>query len=369
MQRSDLPDRNPSSLSGECRRIVCLGIASVLPTLFRSPSVILLPATDVLSAAWRRPEPSPSAARPAAIRRLITYRILKSQVAITLVGQIVSALRTLNPGRVRSMARRPLTFGVLAADERCVEDIHDFLFPKPHRFSNRHILRIATEDDFSRATVGFSECGVPHPAHFYAYDRRETCASAKALLGQQEEIWLPLATNFPGFRPLVSERLTWKVAKENTVFTVATALPNIVPSILTLPWSAGEFASDSAFLTLNQIRLSFLLAAAHGQEVGYDRQSLKIGSIIGAAVGWRALARQLVSKIPGGGGLFTKGLIAFAGTYAVGRALEHWYREGTLLGHAAQRGHYADAFSRGQETVEEIVERAMSTARAAVRSA
>ena len=290
-------------------------------------------------------------------------------MAIKLIGQIASALRTLNPGRVRSIARRPVTFGVLAADERYVEEIHGFLFPRPHRFSNRNTLRIATEDDFARATAGFSERGVPHPAHFYAFDRIEPKESASTLLREHEDAWLPLASNFPGFRPLVSELLTWKIARENTLFTVATALPNIVPSVLTLPWSAGEFASDSAFLTLNQVRLSFLLAAAHGQEVGYDRQSLKIGSIIGAAVGWRALSRQLVSKIPAGGGLLPKGLIAFAGTYAVGRGLEHWYREGTLLGRPAQREHYADAFSRGRETVQDIVDRAISKSRAAVRSA
>ncbi len=267
------------------------------------------------------------------------------------------------------MVQRPVTFGVLAADEDCVDDIHEFLFPQLNHFSNRNTLRIATEDDFHGATLGFSERGVPHPAHFYTFDRSDAKGSALTLLREHEDAWLPLASSFPGFRPAVSERLTWKVAKENTLFTVATAIPNVVPSVLTLPWAVGEFASDSAFLTMNQVRLSFLLAAAHGQEVGYDRQSLKIGSIIGAAFGWRALARQLASKVPAGGGLISKGLISFAGTYAVGRGLEHWFREGRLLGRAAQREYYVNAYRRGRGTVEEIVKHAIPTFRPTARSA
>ena len=267
------------------------------------------------------------------------------------------------------MAQRPVTFGVLAADEQCVEEIQEFLFPPPSRVAGRNLLRIAREEDFARATVGFSECGVPHPVHFYSFDRRDPRTTASILLSEHEDYWLALASRFPGFRPAVSERLIWKIAKENTFFTVTTALPNIVPTVLVLPWSVGEFASDTAFLTMNQVRLSLLLAAAHGQEVGYDRQSLKIGSIVGAAFGWRALARGLVSKVPAGGGLLAKGLIAFAGTYAVGRGLEHWFREGSLLGRAAQRKHYADAYRRGRDTVEAIVKSAISTSRTTKRTA
>ena len=366
MQRSGKLGLSPPARADR-RRNAFLAVALVLPTLSRDLGGSVTADTDLPHAACKRPETSKPAARDS--RGSTTHHILKFQVAITLIGQVASALRTLNPEQVRSMVRRPVTFGVLAADECCVEEIHDFLFPRPYGCASRNTLRIATEDDFARVTVGFSERGVPHPAHFYAFDRIDPRASASTLLREHEDAWLPLASNFPGFRRSVSELLTWKIAKENTLFTVATALPNIVPSVLTLPWSVGEYASDSAFLTLNQVRLSFLLAAAHGQEVGYDRQSLKIGSIIGAAVGWRALARQLVSKIPAGGGLLSKGLIAFAGTYAVGRGLEHWYREGTLLGSAAQREHYANALRRGRETVQDIVDRAMSNTRAVVRSA
>ncbi len=292
--------------------------------------------------------------------RLVAFGVLK---------QIASALRTLSPQEVRGIAQRPVVFGVLAVDESCVGQIHEFLCGDSGGPGRSRVVRIASEDDFARVTLGFSERGIPHPQSFYEFDPTDPKSSADKLLDQNEEDWIAISRNFPGMRRMVSERLIWKIAKENTLFTVATSVPNVVPSVLTLPWAAGEFASDTAFLTMNQVRLSLLLAAAHGHEVGYDRQTLKIGSIVGAAIGWRALARQLVSKVPAGGGIVSKGLIAFAGTYVVGRGLEHWFREGSLLDRATQRAFYADALSNAKETVDGIVRNALSASRTAERSA
>ena len=108
-----------------------------------------------------------------------------------------------------------------------------------------------------------------------------------------------------------------KIAKENALFSLATALPDIVPFI-SLPWAIGEFASDTAFLTANQIRMAFLLAAANDRDIGYHEQRGEIASIILGAFGWRALARELVGKIPWGGGLVPKAAIAYAGTRVAG---------------------------------------------------
>ena len=290
-------------------------------------------------------------------------------VALGVLKQITSAFKTLNPQEVRGIAERPVVFGVLAADESCVDQIHEFLGACPGEQSHPQIVRIASESDFRRVTIGFSERGIPHPQSFFEFDPISPRSSVDKLLDQNEEDWIALARSFPGLRRMISERLIWKIARENTLFTVATSVPNIVPSVLTLPWTAGEFASDTAFLTVNQVRLSLLLAAAHGHEVGYDKQTLKIGSIVGAAIGWRAMARQLVSKVPAGGGLVSKGLIAFAGTYVMGRGLEHWHREGSLMDRATQRAFYADAYSNAKETVDGIVRHVLSASGAAERTA
>ena len=286
-----------------------------------------------------------------------------------LIGQFRAAIKALNPDAVNAAAERPIAFGVLAADDDCVAAMQEFLRPDEQRGFPGEVIRITSDRDFDRVTAGFAERGIPHPRHFYSFDRADPDSSAASLLDDCESDWIPLARNFSGFRSAVSDRFIWKIARENALCTVASSLPNVVPSALILPWAVGEFASDTLFLTVNQVRLSFLLAAAHGHSVGFDSQSIKIGSIAGAAFGWRAIARQAVSKVPAGIGLVPKGLIALAGTYAVGRGLEHWHREGTILGSAARLRHFEDARVKGRDAVERIVRSVLSPSSPAARPA
>lgn len=248
--------------------------------------------------------------------------------------------------------------------------------------------------------VGFSETGLPRPDHFHAFDMLDPAAAAKRLLNAVDEgLWLPLAAQFPGFRRLVSEKLILKSATENTLFTVATAVPNVVPTPFTLPWIVGEFVLDTVFLSLNRVRLGFLLAAAHGRDLGIKERALNTASAVTATVGWRTAARRLswhaltqtfgwhtvmnalgwlrvvrsflwraivqafglrslvrliVSRLPFGTGLIAKGVVAFAGTYTAGRATEYWYRKRRRLGRAARRKLFEDAKVLGRETAEQI---------------
>jgi uncharacterized protein (DUF697 family) len=152
----------------------------------------------------------------------------------------------------------------------------------------------------------------------------------------------------------VVERTIHAVARENALFAVATALPDVVPSLIELPWAFGEFASDTVFLTVNQIRMAFLIAAACGKEVGFGGQKGAILSIAAGAFGWRALARELVGKIPLGGGLIPKGAIAYAGTYAVGKGLEFYYRGNGALPRSRRKALYREALDRGRAVAEAV---------------
>jgi hypothetical protein len=140
------------------------------------------------------------------------------------------------------------------------------------------------------------------------------------------------------------------------MFALVTALPDVVPSLAELPWAVGEFASDTAFLTMNQVRMAFLIAAASDRAVGYREQRGQIAAIVGGAVGWRALARELAGKIPFGGGLIPKAAIAYAGTYTVGVGLERFYRLGSGLTRQERRLIYESALKRGKELVKALVE-------------
>ncbi len=75
--------------------------------------------------------------------------------------------------------------------------------------------------------------------------------------------------------------------------------------------------------------MAFLISAANDHEIGYDEQKLELGAIVLGAFGWRSLARELVGKIPLGGGLIPKAAIAYAGSYVVGKGLDKLHRTGS----------------------------------------
>ena len=76
-------------------------------------------------------------------------------------------------------------------------------------------------------------------------------------------------------------------------------------------------------LTLNQLRLVLRLASAHGVEVDQSRVPEMLATI-GAGLGFRTLARQLLGAVPFAGWA-VKGAIAYAGTRAVGEAARGYF--------------------------------------------
>ncbi len=194
--------------------------------------------------------------------------------------------------------------------------------------------------------------GIPCPQDAYLLRFDDPAATVAEILRDHDDLELALARRFAPFRKPVVERIIHAVSRENAVFAVATALPNLVPSLGEIPWAFGEFASDTAFLTANQVRMAFLIAAACGKEVGYSQRAAEILSIAAGAFGWRALARELAGKIPFGGGIIPKGAIAYAGTFAIGKGLEHYHHAGAPYTRAQREEVYQAAFERGKAIAE-----------------
>ena len=130
--------------------------------------------------------------------------------------------------------------------------------------------------------------------------------------------------------------------------------PGVMP-LISAPWAVGEFASDTAVLTANQVRMAFMLAAASDRTVGYREQRAEIASLFAGAFGWRAIARELVGKIPFGGGLIPKAAVSFAGTYVIGISLERLYRVGYGLTPEERKQAYQRALERGKEIAASLV--------------
>jgi hypothetical protein len=192
-----------------------------------------------------------------------------------------------------------------------------------------------------------------HSLVFYASDQQRTVCE---ILQARQELELPLARNFEIFREPVIDDIMQRISKENALFSIASALPNVIPTFFELPWALGEFATDTAFLTMNQVRMALLMAGACGDPVGYREQVAQIGLILGGAFGWRAIARELVGKIPLGGGLIPKGAIAFAGTYVVGASLKRYHLHGVKLTLDERRKTYQAALQRGRKVVSGLID-------------
>jgi uncharacterized protein (DUF697 family) len=131
-------------------------------------------------------------------------------------------------------------------------------------------------------------------------------------------------------------------------------LPNVIPNLIELPWLFGEFASDTVFLTANQIRMAFVIAAASGRPIGLAHQKAEIASLVAGAFGWRALARELASLIPLGEGLIPKGAIAYAATFMVGKGLEHFYGANVPYTREQRVNTYKQALERGKSVLRSI---------------
>lgn len=268
--------------------------------------------------------------------------------------QARAAMSMLNPEEILKRAHRPLHIGLVANGPAGYSEMEDYLLPASLPLEERTYLldklhRVADPDTPEAVDLILFEEGLPTPKGSYTFHRDNPASTVHEILRGNQDIELALARQFPPFRQRVVERTIHAVATENALFALATALPDIVPSLIELPWAFGEFASDTVFLTGNQIRMAFVIAAAFGKEVGFVNQKGTILTIAAGAFGWRALARELVGKIPLGGGLIPKGAIAYAGTYAVGKSLELYYGGGAPLSRSERRSLYREGLDRGRD--------------------
>lgn len=285
---------------------------------------------------------------------------------MSILTQVRQAITHLNPSEVREQAERPFLIGIYAVNEPFIRELEHFLLPSTmtverRREAAQHCKRAANHS--GPFDIEVMEPGMPKTPKGIYFDKDRTAQFVEEVLKKHEEFGLPLARNFPPFRTVVTKRAIHMVSRENALFSVATALPNVAP-LLGLGWAVGEFASDTAVLTANQVRLAFLLAAASDRPVGYSEQKGEVASIIAGAFGWRAIARELVGKIPLGGGLIPKAAIAYAGTYVMGQSFERFYRLGYAYSRQERKSAFSEAFERGKVIVSAVVDRLQQSKKA-----
>jgi uncharacterized protein (DUF697 family) len=125
---------------------------------------------------------------------------------------------------------------------------------------------------------------------------------ARAVADKLGEEATSLARRLPVLRPLVVKHLVESFSRKNALVGAAVFIPGV----------------DLPVLTLNQIRMVLRICAAYGLEI--DRQRApELLATIGAGLGFRALARELLDLVPLLGWVI-KGAVAYAGTRALGEA-------------------------------------------------
>jgi hypothetical protein len=303
-------------------------------------------------------------------------------MSTTAFSQIRTAVHQLNPGAVREEAERPLSIGLEAGSSETLAAMEDFLAPpglsrrrRLQLFEGLHRIGdpgtppsfdiVLSEEPLAgrlgasgaEALLGYEGqhgqsrvTGEPLPEApgafpFFAGDPKRT---VREILRERGDLRLPLARRFPPFRQPVIHGIIQDVAQENALFALFSALPDVLPNVFALGWAVAEFASDTAVLTVNQVRMAFLIAAASDRPVSFLDQKRQVASIVAGAFGWRAMARELAGKIPFGGGLIPKAAISYAGTYVVGLSLERFYRIGYGMTAGEREGVYREALANGK---------------------
>ena len=124
---------------------------------------------------------------------------------------------------------------------------------------------------------------------------------AEAVAARLGEAGAPLAARLPALRRAVSGRIVASAARKNGLVAAAVFLPG----------------ADLPVLTANQVRMLLLLDQAYGLELDPRERLPEVLATVGAGLGLRTLARELLDLVPVAGWTL-KGGVAYAGTRALG---------------------------------------------------
>jgi hypothetical protein len=278
-------------------------------------------------------------------------------VRTELIRQINAAVRQLDPDEVRAAAARPLSIGLAAASSGALAAIEDFLAPPELSHARRTAIfrmlhRAGDRGEPRNFDFVISEAGLPVADGGFAFFPEDPSRMVKEVLSERSDLRLALASNFPVFRGPAIERIIYEVARENALFAVFAGLPGLFTPALERGWVRADVATDTLVLTVNQVRMAFLIAAASGHEAGLFEQRWQIAAIVTGGFGCRALARNVAAE-QRVSSLAIKGAIAYAGTCVVGVALERHYRQGRKMVSSERSRLFRRAFERGLRIAEE----------------
>lgn len=178
--------------------------------------------------------------------------------------------------------------------------------------------------------------------------RRVVWPAFEAAIHGRELAW---ARAYPGLRPPVCRRLILDTCLVNATYALGTGIAEMIP-----PFTVPFAVADMVILTKNQLILAYKIAMAMGDTGSLQDLLPKFASVVGAGFLWRQVARELLALLPGG--VAWKTAVAYAGTYATGQAIYHWYVYEEHLTPAELKAAFNEGLRRGKEAAADLVERA-----------
>ena len=184
-------------------------------------------------------------------------------------------------------------------------------------------------------------------------------ACAKRMMELRPDIAVALGRRFPGLRRAAAGWVIKSVALANLQFSMLSAVPGILP--ITAPFLPGSSFADLIILTKNQTMMVLRIGAIYGQRPGITTQVKEILSTVGAAFGWRTVARQAAGWVPAGAGVVLKGIIAWSGTVAVGKVAEAYYLRGVKPAASDVRAASTEADNEAKDIATSIADDLLGT--------
>ena len=266
--------------------------------------------------------------------------------AVGSVRNFMNVVREIDFDDVRDRAEQVPKVLLLSNEEDAARDAAVRLFgDQPERYVETRVWTESDKIDFSRYDVVI----VSDPGNTSLFDRvRKSSARSRnasifflrnasesgtapadqlrtELMSTMTELAPSFGRFFPIFRPAAVKAIVDDSARANAQFALISNIPAVIPIL-------GSFVAvgaDLIVLTKNQVMMSYKIAAAHGRDL-HDQTGVirELAPVVGAGFLWRSIAREATSFLPMAAGTIPKVVIAYAGTFSVGRTIDYYYRFG-----------------------------------------
>src|SRR5690606_22754981 len=156
----------------------------------------------------------------------------------------------------------------------------------------------------------------------------------KRIADVADERALAIGRYIDAMRDACAEQTVGSTSAVNAQFALLSNLPTVLPVVGNLVAVGADFL----VLTKNQLMMIYKLAAIYQRDLD-DRWRIygEMAPVVGSGLVWRTVAREVAGLMPLAVGTVPKVAIAYAGTYAVGRAAIAYYQQGARLDRTQMR--------------------------------